>query len=56
MKRIITIILCLFILQTLTFALGGKTYHRIALDKLNAKLKYLEKNLKKWWRKLWERK
>lgn len=47
MKRIVIIILYLFTLQTLMFAFGGKTYHRIALDKLNAKLKYLEKNLKK---------
>ncbi|MGL4510611.1 hypothetical protein [Cetobacterium sp.] len=47
MKRIIGLILYLIAFQTVVFAFGGKIYHRIALDKLNTKLEYLEKNLKK---------
>lgn len=46
MKRIIGLILCMLIFQSVAIAFSGKTYHRIALDRLNSKLEYLEKNLK----------
>ena len=45
-NKIILTFLLIFVLQNIVFAMGGKIYHRVALDKLNAKLEYFEKNLK----------
>lgn len=45
-NKIVFTFLLIFILQNLAFGMGGKTYHRVALDKINAKLEYLEKSLK----------
>ena len=45
-NKIILTFLLIFILQNIVLAMGGKIYHRVALNKLNAKLEYFEKNLK----------
>lgn len=47
MKKIIYLALALIIMQKFIFAFGGKIYHRIALDKLNLELEYLEKKIER---------
>lgn len=46
-KTTLLVFLLISVLQHMVFAMGGKTYYRIALNRINAKLEYLEKNIKK---------
>lgn len=50
MKNKIWILSLLLILlsyvKTVTYSMGGKTYYKISLKKLNSKLEYLDEKLK----------
>lgn len=45
--KILLITLGILLSGMTSYSMRGKSYHRIALDKLNSKLEYLEGTLKK---------